>query len=107
MPPEPVAGHVRLSGVTSGSLRELDLEARPGELLGVVAPDPGDAEALLRCLGRETDPDAGTVELDGVPLSTLHPAAVRASILVAAHDADLFSGDLAASSRPATAQPVT
>ncbi|URN09691.1 ABC transporter ATP-binding protein/permease [Actinomadura madurae] len=94
-PPEPVAGHVRLSGVTSGSLRELDLEARPGELLGVVAPDPGDAEALLRCLGRETDPDAGTVELDGVPLSTLHPAAVRASILVAAHDADLFSGDLA------------
>ncbi|WP_412516384.1 ABC transporter ATP-binding protein/permease [Actinomadura madurae] len=95
VPPEPVAGHVRLSGVTSGSLRELDLEARPGELLGVVAPDPGDAEALLRCLGRETDPDAGTVELDGVPLSTLHPAAVRASILVAAHDADLFSGDLA------------
>ncbi|MEO3826576.1 ABC transporter ATP-binding protein [Actinomadura sp. B10D3] len=95
VPPEPVAGHVRLSGVTSGSLRELDLEARPGELLGVVAPDPGDAEALLRCLGRETDPDAGTVELDGVPLSTLHPAAVRASILVAAHDADLFAGDLA------------
>ncbi|SFP61561.1 ABC transporter ATP-binding protein [Actinomadura madurae] len=95
VPPEPVAGHVRLSGVASGSLRELDLEARPGELLGVVAPDPGDAEALLRCLGRETDPDAGTVELDGVPLSTLHPAAVRASILVAAHDADLFSGDLA------------
>ncbi|WP_131762654.1 ABC transporter transmembrane domain-containing protein, partial [Actinomadura fibrosa] len=67
VPPAPVAGHVRLRGVASGSLRSVDLEARPGELLGVVAPDPRDAAALLRCLGRETDPDAGTVELDGVP----------------------------------------
>lgn len=94
-PRVPVTGHVRLSGVAAGTLRSVDLEARPGELLGVVAFDPWDAAALLRCLGRDADPDAGTVELDGVPLTTLHPAAVRAAILLAGHDADLFAGGLA------------
>ncbi|NDU71861.1 ATP-binding cassette domain-containing protein [Actinomadura sp. DSM 109109] len=95
-PPAPVTGRVRLNGVTCGTLRSVDLEARPGEFLGVAAPDPRDAAALLRCLGRETDPDSGTVELDGVALTALHPSAVRAAILVAGHDAELFDGGLAA-----------
>ncbi|WP_307801925.1 ABC transporter ATP-binding protein [Actinomadura violacea] len=94
-PSDPVTGHVRLNGVAAGTLRSVDLEARPGELLGVVAPDPRDAATLLHCLGRDIDPDVGTVELDGVPLTALHPAAVRTAILVAAHDADLFAGGLA------------
>jgi putative ABC transport system ATP-binding protein len=48
----------------------------------------------MRCLGREVDPESGSVELDGVPLTELDPDDVRASILVAAHDADLFGGTL-------------
>jgi putative ABC transport system ATP-binding protein len=88
--PGPVAGAVRLRGVTHGTLRSVDLEVAPGELLGVVAADPADATALLRCLARDVDPVSGSVELDGVALSTLDPAAVRAAILVAAHEADLF-----------------
>ncbi|MBA8952753.1 ABC transporter transmembrane domain-containing protein [Actinomadura namibiensis] len=91
-PARPVRGHVRLTGVTCRTLRGLDLEARPGELVGVVAADPADAVALLRCLGRERDPDDGAVELDGVRLASLDPGDVRREILVAPHDADLFDG---------------
>ncbi|RSN67564.1 multidrug ABC transporter ATP-binding protein [Actinomadura sp. WAC 06369] len=92
-PPGAVDGRVRLRDVACGSLAGVSFEAEPGELLGVVA-DAADAGNLLRCLGREADPDAGAVELDGVPLATLAPGAVRESILVAPHDADLFAGGL-------------
>jgi putative ABC transport system ATP-binding protein len=93
--PDPVRGHVALAGVHHGPLSGVDLEVTPGELLGVVAPDPAAATALLAMLARDTDPDAGTVTLDGAPLSTLDPAGLRGAILVAAHHATLFAGTLA------------
>ncbi|KLL10916.1 ABC transporter ATP-binding protein [Protofrankia coriariae] len=92
--PEPVRGQVRFHDVTYGPLRGLTFTAAPGELLGIVVADPAAATAVLRCLGREADPDSGSVELDGVPLSGVYPAAVRAAVLVAAHDAELFEGTL-------------
>ncbi|WNV84374.1 ABC transporter ATP-binding protein [Umezawaea sp. Da 62-37] len=101
----PVAGAVRLRGLTHGTLRGLDLDVAAGELLGVVAADPADATALLRCLAREVDPSSGSVELDGVPLSTLDPSGVRAAILVAAHEADLFSDSVVDNIRAVSARP--
>lgn len=92
--PSPVRGEVRLRGVTHAELTGLDLHVRQGELLGIVTPDPAMANALLACLGREVDPSAGTVELDGVELPSLRIDDVRAALLVAAHDADLFEGSL-------------
>ncbi|WP_018653887.1 ABC transporter transmembrane domain-containing protein [Actinomadura flavalba] len=93
------AGDHALPGRVAGRVRVaadgFDFEAAPGELLGVVAADPADAARLLRLLGRETDPGRGTVELDGDPLTGLHPADVRTAILVAPHDADLFAGGVA------------
>lgn len=90
--PQPVRGAVRLDGVRHGGLRGVDLDVAPGELLGVVATDPAHATDLLRCLARRTDPDTGTVELDGIPLRDLDPAELRTALLVADHDADLFAG---------------
>ncbi|WP_049580258.1 ABC transporter transmembrane domain-containing protein [Streptomyces sp. SBT349] len=90
-----VPGVLRLRGVAGEGLRHIDLEAAPGELLGVAVTDPAHAIALMRCLGRDTDPTAGVAELDGTPLTRLDPAALRATVLVAAHDADLFSGTVA------------
>ena len=94
MLPDPVRGEVRLRGVREGTLAGLDLTVRPGELLGVVA-EPADATSLLRCLGRDADPVAGRVELDGLPLTNLDPADVRSAILVATHHATLFEDSLA------------
>nr|WP_246422064.1 ABC transporter ATP-binding protein [Nocardiopsis mwathae] len=92
--PENVAGHLRLTGVAHKALTGVDLDIAPGRLTGIVAPDPAAASALLECLGRDADPSAGVVELDGVELADLHPGDVRAAVLVAAHDADLFEGSL-------------
>ncbi|MED7927151.1 ABC transporter ATP-binding protein [Nonomuraea sp. LP-02] len=91
-PPEDVAGAVRLRSVSYGPLRDLDLDIAPGELVGVAATDPAAATSLVRCLGRQADPEAGTVELDGVPLRDLDPGRLREAVLVAEHDAVLFEG---------------
>ncbi|MEU6641183.1 ABC transporter ATP-binding protein [Saccharomonospora sp. NPDC046836] len=92
--PERISGRVRLRGLTHGSLRGVDLDIAPGELLGVVAADPACAAQLLDCLAREADPAAGALELDGVPFTELPPHELRGAVLVAAHDADLFEGSL-------------
>jgi putative ABC transport system ATP-binding protein len=90
--PSTVSGAVQLRGLGHGPLDGLDLDVDDGETIGIVATDPAVATALLRCLGREADPERGTVELDGIPLADVAPADARAAVLVAAHDADLFSG---------------
>lgn len=99
--PDPVRGRIRVRGLSGAPLREVDLEIGPGELVGIVATDAAEAAALLSYLGRAADPDAGTVELDGVALSELDPGELRAAILVAGHDADLFDGTLRANIVPA------
>ncbi|WP_412077535.1 ABC transporter ATP-binding protein [Streptomyces xanthophaeus] len=96
---DPVAGGLRLRGVTQGVLRGVDLDIAPGTLVGVVARDAAAANDLLLCLGRELDPAEGTVELDGVPLTELGPDDARRAILVAHHDADLFEDSLLANVR--------
>ncbi|MGH4024980.1 MAG: ABC transporter ATP-binding protein [Pseudonocardiaceae bacterium] len=91
--PERVQGRIRLRGISHGALRDVDLDIPAGEMVGVVASAAA-ATALLECLGRTADPASGSVELDGVSLPEVRPDDVRAAILVAAHDADLFEGSL-------------
>lgn len=98
--PDPVRGELRLRGVRLGGPDGVDLDLPAGRLTGIAVTDPAAAEALLRCLGRETDPESGSVELDGVPLTRLDPTGLRAAVLVAAHDAVLFDGSLAANVTP-------
>ncbi|MFF7981298.1 ABC transporter ATP-binding protein [Streptomyces sp. NPDC007901] len=98
--PDAVRGQLRLRGVRLGGLDGVDLDLPAGRLTGIAVTDPACAEALLGCLGRETDPQQGSVELDGVPLTRLDPAGLRAAVLVAAHDAALFEGSLAANVHP-------
>jgi putative ABC transport system ATP-binding protein len=103
--PNRTTGALRLSGLTYGALRGIDLEIAPGELVGVVAAEPAVAVALLDCLAREADPDAGRVELDGVPLGDLDLDAARSALLVAAHDTDLFEDTLIANVATTAASP--
>ncbi|MFP5068214.1 ATP-binding cassette domain-containing protein [Pseudonocardia nantongensis] len=99
--PEPAPGAgpgaLSLRGLRHGRLggaEGLDLDVAPGAPTGVVAADPEDASALLACLSREVEPDAGRVELDGVALDAWPADVARGAVLVAAHDAHLFTGTL-------------
>ena len=93
--PGQVIGALRLRGLAHGPLPALDLDIAAGEIVGIVPADPAAANALVRCLARETEPDSGTVELDGVALHTYPPDAARAAVVVSAHDAELFAGTVA------------
>ena len=93
--PDGVRGRLAVLDLTDGPLRGLHLDVRAGELVGIVCPDAAAGPALLRLLGREADPAAGRIELDGVDLAGLDPDPLRAAIVVAAHDAELFGGTLA------------
>ncbi|OJF15850.1 multidrug ABC transporter ATP-binding protein [Couchioplanes caeruleus subsp. caeruleus] len=105
--PRPVRGRLRLRGVTHAGLSAIDLDVAPGELLGVVTTEPAEATALLQCLTRDADPAAGSVQLDGNPLSGLDPDDVRATLLVAAHDAELFADSLLDNVAAAASTPQT
>ncbi|MFD4636947.1 ABC transporter ATP-binding protein [Lentzea sp. NPDC058436] len=87
-----VVGEIEFSAVGGGKLTKLNLSVRAGELVGVVTGDPAEAADMRRFLGREADPDSGKVTLDGTPLRDLDLDALRTSVLVPPHDADLFEG---------------
>jgi putative ABC transport system ATP-binding protein len=83
-----------VTGLRIGDLGPVDLRVAPGELVGLVLADEPATADLLDYLGRRADPPEGRIALDGVPLTAVEPAAVRAAILVAEHDGVLFSGSL-------------
>ncbi|MCK2238462.1 MULTISPECIES: ABC transporter ATP-binding protein [unclassified Crossiella] len=95
----------------SGSL-DFSAIVKAGEFLGVVAVDPAEAAMLVRCLGREVEPESGELWLDGVALSTVDARLARSAVLVAAHDAELFEGTVlenvqaAAATKPGSAGAV-
>jgi lipopolysaccharide export system ATP-binding protein len=51
-------------------LRGVDLEARPGEVVGVLGPSGAGKSTLFRVLVGEIAPDAGAVELHGAPVTS-------------------------------------
>ncbi|MDA0183099.1 ABC transporter ATP-binding protein/permease [Solirubrobacter phytolaccae] len=63
------------------------LEVPGGALFGVVTDAP---EALLAALARESS--EAVVTVDGVALAAMDPAAARATVVVAPHEATLLSG---------------
>ena len=70
--PDPAQPFLRLSGVRKSypgvlALAEFDLEVRPGEVIGLVGENGAGKSTLMKILGGIVAPDAGTIEIDGVP----------------------------------------
>ncbi|UZG56761.1 ABC transporter ATP-binding protein [Rhodococcus opacus] len=86
-----------LTRVSYRSLSAVDLRVTPGELLGVVAYRPQDAEALAALLSGQVPPDRydGELTVGGVRLSDADLAQARRTLLVEPHNGDLFSGTVA------------
>ncbi|RLK25844.1 putative ABC transport system ATP-binding protein [Micromonospora sp. M71_S20] len=97
-PPAPDPARLTLDTIGYAGLDGLCLRVGAGEVLGVLAYDPGEAEALVRLLsGRVPREDyRGTLCVDGVPAEDLHIDAVRGVLLVEQHDVALFEGTLRA-----------
>jgi ABC-type multidrug transport system ATPase subunit len=52
------------------ALDGLDLDAAPGQILGVAGPNGAGKSTLIKILAGETTADGGTIELDGIPRAT-------------------------------------
>ncbi|MEU4563824.1 ABC transporter ATP-binding protein [Actinoplanes sp. NPDC023936] len=89
---------VVLSGIGYGGLERLGLTVRSGEIVGLLAYDARDAEALLALLaGTVAREDyRGTILIDGAPAETLDIAGSRSVVLVEPHHVTLFEGTLRA-----------
>ena len=76
----------RRAGCASSGLRKwygdtraldgLDLEARPGEILGIAGPNGAGKSTLIKVLAGETRADAGEIELDGASVGYARPTAI-------------------------------
>lgn len=63
--------HARHPGTDLDVLRDVTLEVKPGEILGLVGPNGSGKSTLLSVLGRELAPRVGRVTLDGDPIDRI------------------------------------
>ena len=77
------------------ALREVSLELRPGEKLGVVGPSGAGKSTLVSLMLRFADPQQGRVLLGGRDIRTIPLHVLRRHIAVVAQDMYLFYGTIA------------
>ena len=96
-----VEGRVRFDGVSfryhdreERVLEDIELEARPGEVIALVGPSGAGKSTLVTLLPRFYDPTAGRVLLDGVDLRDVSLDELRRNIGVVPQETQLFSGTI-------------
>ena len=75
-------------------LRELSLEARPGERIALVGPSGAGKSTIVSLLLRFYDPESGRILLDGRDARSLDLAAVRAGMALVPQEVLLFGGSI-------------
>ncbi|WP_369815853.1 ABC transporter transmembrane domain-containing protein [Erythrobacter sp. QSSC1-22B] len=73
------------------ALADFTLEVEPGETVAIVGPSGAGKSTIFQLAERFYDPQAGTIRLDGVPLTSADPYAVRERIAMVPQDGVLFS----------------
>ena len=99
--PGQVSGHVALENVTFGYepgravLKDVSLEARPGESVALVGPTGAGKSTLVGMIPRFFDPWQGRVTLDGRDLRDLKLRALRDRVSLVLQEPFLFSMSVA------------
>lgn len=93
---DPSVNGLTLNGIGYRSLVGVDLEAAPGEIVGVVAIAARDGDALAAVLSGQLAHDdyEGSVTIGKYPMRELSLDSVRSTLLVEPHNTDLFAGTL-------------
>jgi len=99
--PEPPRGSLSFRGVSfryptrleTAALKEFTLEIEPGETVALVGPSGAGKSTVFQLAERFYDPQAGTIRLDGVPLTSADPAEIRKRIALVPQDGVLFSAN--------------
>jgi ATP-binding cassette, subfamily B, bacterial HlyB/CyaB len=81
----------RYSPQTPDVLKNVTLRINPGEVIGIVGPSGSGKSTLTKLIQRLYMPNEGQVMLDGLDLSQLNPAWLRANIGVVLQESLLFN----------------
>jgi len=96
--PKRVLGRVEFRGVTFGYqpespvLRDISFVVEPGQLIGVVGATGAGKSSLMSLLTRFYEPQAGSIEIDGVPIASMRQRDLHAIVGIVQQDVSLFTG---------------
>ena len=102
-PPEPkelkdMQGHIKVKHVSFGYsagdtvLRGVNLEVKPGEMVGIVGHSGCGKTTLVNLILRLYDVTRGAIEIDGIDVRHLSQATLRSKIGVVPQETQLFDG---------------
>lgn len=91
--PKPIRQGIRVQAVsfqyphsTEPALRDVNLHVGPGEMVALVGSNGSGKTSLIKLLCRLYDPDAGSIDLDGIDLREMDPEEYRRRIAVVFQD---------------------
>ncbi len=95
--PQPVSGHVRFENVSFSygeqpTLREVNLEARPGQTVALVGPTGAGKSTVVNLLCRFYEYNEGSITIDGQELSGTRKSSLRSALGYVTQEAFLFNG---------------
>ena len=102
-PLPPVEGRVRFEGVSfaydggpegAEALRDVDLEAAPGELVALVGPSGAGKTTLVHLLPRFYEPQQGQITIDGHDVTQVTVESLRDAIGIALQTVFLFDASI-------------
>ncbi|MBS0483303.1 MAG: ATP-binding cassette domain-containing protein [Proteobacteria bacterium] len=73
------------------ALIDFSLTVEPGETVAIVGPSGAGKSTLFQLAERFYDPQAGTIKMDGVPLTAVDPAEIRRRMALVPQEATLFA----------------
>jgi ATP-binding cassette subfamily B protein len=100
--PTPARGEIAFAAVgfayaarpDAPALRGLDFAVRPGETVAIVGPSGAGKSTVFQLLMRFYDPQSGRVLVDGVDVSRMTPADLRARIALVPQEPFIFGGSI-------------
>lgn len=95
--PEKIRGHVRFENVSFSyqdqpTLRGVTIDAPPGQTIALVGSTGAGKTTVLSLLARFYETTAGTITIDGIPVSTLAKSSLRENLAYVTQEAFLFNG---------------
>ena len=100
--PVPARGGLAFQNVTfryparpeAPAVLDFSLTIEPGETVAIVGPSGAGKSTLFQLAERFYDPQAGTIRLDGVPLTNADPAEIRKRMAFVPQEGTLFSANV-------------
>ncbi len=96
-----IQGHIRIEGVRfryridgPEVLRNIDLEIKPGMILGIAGRSGSGKSTLAKLIQRLYYPESGRILIDGIDLALADPAWLRRQIGVVLQESFLFNGTI-------------